>query len=131
LGWWKRSKKKIEIAVNPVTVKTELEQFLADDKATYEALRNTMFLDPKKPESSSKNIAEKAKKAEKETDPIVAAQLYEIAGSLAIYEGDAEKVTEYFGKCEKLLPQRKHPILKNPEHAVAKAQEYYQKYLKT
>jgi hypothetical protein len=50
---------------------------------------------------------------------------------LAIYEGDAEKVAEYFGKCEKLLPQKSYPILKNPEKAVAKAQDYYQKYLKT
>jgi hypothetical protein len=130
LGWWKRSKKIDEkLLVNPVTVKTELEQFLADDKTTYEALRRTMFLDPRKPESSSKDIADKAKKAEK--NPIVAGQLYDIAGSLAIYEGDAEKVAEYFGKCEKLLPQKSYPILKNPEKAVAKAQEYYQKYLKT
>jgi len=130
LGWWKRSKKKDEkMLVNPVTVKTELEQFLVNDKTTYEALRHTMFLDPRKPESSSKDIAEKAKKAEK--NPIIAGQLYEIAGSLAIYEGDVKKVVEYFGKCEKLLPQKSYPILENPEEAVAKAQEYYQKYLKT
>jgi len=30
----------------------------------------------------------------------------------------------------KLAPETKYPILKNPEKAVAKAQEYYRKYLK-
>lgn len=127
----RRSKKKDEPLMNPVTVKTDLEQFLADDKGTYEALRQTMFLDPRKPEASSSEIAEKAKKAEKDKDPLVVTQLYEEAGSLAIYEGDAEKVEEYFSKAQKMSPNRKYPILKNPEKAVAKAQEYYKKYLKT
>jgi hypothetical protein len=127
----RRSKKKDEPLINPVTVKTDLEQFLADDKATYEALRQTMFLDPRKPELTSSQIAEKAKKAEKDRDPLVVTQLYEEAGSMAIYEGDAEKVEEYFGKAQKMSPNRKYPILKNTDKAVAKAQEYYKKYLKT
>jgi hypothetical protein len=57
--------------------------------------------------------------------------LYEIAGGLAIYEGNVEKVVEFYSECERLSPDKKYPILKNPEKAVAKAQEYYQKYLKT
>lgn len=54
---------------------------------------------------------------------------YQIAGGLAIYEGDVEKVVEYFSKCEK-LSGASYPILKNPQKAVAKAQEYYEKFLK-
>jgi len=49
---------------------------------------------------------------------------------LAIHEGDVKKVIEYFSKCEKVSQGTKYPILKNPEKAVAKAQEYYKEYLK-
>jgi hypothetical protein len=125
-------KKKEKVIVENIVPKTELEQFLADDKETYEALRRTMFLDPRKTETTMREAAEKAKKAEKAEKPaVVLTQMYELAGGLAIYEGDAKKVAEYFGKCEKISPNRKYPILKNPEKAVAKASEYYQKYLKT
>ncbi len=133
MGLLNRLKRKKEHAVilEPVTTKTELEQFLADDREAYEALRHAMLLDPRKTETTMKDAAEKAKKAEKDgKKPAVVTQLYEVAGSMAIYEGDAKKVAEYFGKCEKISPERKYPILKNPEKAVAKAQEYYKKYLK-
>lgn len=126
-----RRGKEIKVELGPVTTTTDLEKFLADDKGTYEALRHVMFLDPRKAETTAKDAAEKAQKAEKDgRKPAVVTQLYEVAGSLAIYDGDAKKVAEYFGKCEKLSPGRKYLILKNPEKAVAKAKEYYEKYLK-
>jgi hypothetical protein len=123
-------KKDMEIA-KPATVVTDLERLCGDDKETFEALKQAMFLDPRNLETSLKDASERAKKGEKDKSPLLATQLYEIAGALAIYEGDAKKVAEYFGKCEKLSPQRKYPILNNPEKAVAKAQEYYKKFLKT
>jgi hypothetical protein len=110
---------------------TELEQLCGDDKETYEALVNTMFLDPRKIGISMKEAAENAEKFEKTEDLLRARTLYEIAGGLAIYEGNVEKVVEFYSECERLSPDKKYPILKNPEKAVAKAQEYYQKYLKT
>lgn len=115
----------------PATVITDLERLCSGDKETFEALKQTMFLDPRKLETSLGDAAEEAKRGEKEKVPMLATQLYEIAGGLAIYEGDAKKAAEYFGKCEKLSPQRKYPILNNPEKAIAKAQEYYKKFLKT
>jgi hypothetical protein len=107
---------------------TELEQLCVDDKETYEALIHAMFLDPKKIEISMRDAEEEAKKFEKAQDLVRARAMYEIAGGLAISEGDVDEVVEFFGKCEKLLPDNKYPILKNPEKAVAKAQEYYKKY---
>jgi hypothetical protein len=116
--------------VEPVKTVTQLEQFCGDDKMTCEALRNTMFLDPSKVGNSVKEAADNAKKAEKAKDLLRARIWYEIAGGLAIYEGDVKKVIEYFSECERISPNTKYPILKDPEKAVAKAQEYYQKYLK-
>ncbi|MEM3641364.1 MAG: hypothetical protein QXH37_05545 [Candidatus Bathyarchaeia archaeon] len=109
---------------------TELEKLCGDDKETYEAVLSTMFLDPRKIGVSMKEAAENAKKFEKEKDLTKARVWYQIAGGLAIYEGAVEKVVEYFSKCEKLSGES-YPILKNPEKAVAKAQEYYEKFLKS
>ena len=124
----KRRREGTEIKTEQQRQITELEQLCGDDKETYEALLNTMFLDPRKVGVTMKEAAETAKKFEKENDLVRAKVWYQIAGGLAIYEGDVEKVVEYFGKCEKLSGVS-YPILKNPEKAVAKAQEYYKKYL--
>jgi hypothetical protein len=124
----KRKKESVEIRTEQQRQITELEQLCGDDKETYEALLNTMFLDPRKVGVTMKEAAENAKKFEKENDLVRAKVWYQIAGGLAIYEGDVKKVVEYFSKCEKLSGVS-YPILKNPEKAVAKAQEYYKKYL--
>ncbi len=110
---------------------TELEKLCGEDKETYEALFNVMFLDPRKVGVSMEEAAENAKKFEKEKDFTRARLWYHIAGGLAIYEGNIKKVVEYFSKCEKLAPGPSYPILKNPEKAVAKAQEYYKKFLQS
>ena len=123
-----RKKKKVDIEIKKTI--TELEQLCGDDKDTYEALHHTMFLDPRKVGTSMKEAAENAKKSEKEKDFVKARTWYEIAGGLAIYEGNVKKVVEFFTECEKISQDTKYPILKNPEKAVEKAQEYYKKYLK-
>lgn len=126
----KRKEENVKVEVEPREVLTELEKLCGDDKETYEALINTMFLDPRRIKVSMKDAAENAKKFEKEKDLIKAKVWYQIAGGLAIYEGDVEKVVEYFSKCEKLSGVN-YLILKNPEKAVAKAREYYEKFLKS
>jgi len=103
---------------------------LANSQETYEALRNTMFLDPRKVDISLSDAAEQAKQHEKEGDLVKAKVWYEIAGGLAIHKGDVKKVAEYFKKCEGVAQGTKYTILKNPEEAVAKAQEYYKQFLK-
>jgi hypothetical protein len=107
---------------------TELEQLCADDKETYEALLPVMFLDPRKIETTVKQAADNAKRFEKDGDSISARMWYEVAGGLSLYEGNVKKVIEYYGSAEKVTGT-KYLILKNPEKAVAKAQEYYGKYL--
>ena len=123
----KKDKEKINNETAPTI--TELEQLCGDDKETYEALVHAMFLDPRKIEISIKDAVEDAKQFEKANDLVRARAMYEVAGGLAIYEGDLDKVVEFFGKCEELLPDKKYTILKNPEKAIAVAQEYYKKYL--
>lgn len=125
-----RKKKEKQKETKNIAAKSELEELCGNDKETYEALFNTMFLDPRKPEVSIKEAAEKARKFEKEKDLLNARVWYKIAGAMAIYEGNVKKVEEFFSKCEKLLPERKYKILKNLKKAVAKAQEYYKKCLK-
>jgi hypothetical protein len=107
---------------------TPLEQLCGDDKEIYDALLPVMFLNPKKIEASMKQAADNAKRYEKEKDMAGARMWYQIAGGLAIYEGNVRKVTEYFESLQRVTGQR-FLILRNPEKAVAKAQEYYQKYL--
>ena len=130
LDRFKRKEKEQKIQVESEKSLTELEQICGGDQETYEALSNAMFLDPRKIDASIGTAAKEAKKLEKAKDLVRARMWYEIAGGLAIYEGDAKKVIEYFSKSEKISPETKYPILKNPKKAVAKAQEYYKKYLK-
>jgi len=125
----KKKEEKVEVK-STKTIITELEQICGDDKETYEGLLNTMFLDPTKIGISMKEATENAKKSEKEKNLLKARIWYEIAGGLAIYEGNVKKVEEFFSECRKLSSDRKYQILKNPENALSKAQEFYKKYLK-
>lgn len=109
---------------------TDLEKFCKGDRELYEALRRTMLLDPRNVGLSMKDAEERAKESEKKGDTLRTLTWYETAGRLALYEGDVKKVEKYFGKCTELSPDRDYTILKIPEKAVNKAQEYYQKYLK-
>jgi len=125
-----RKKKKEEVKPLEETKKpTELEM-ICDDKEIYEALYNTMFLDPRKIGTSMKEAAKKAKEFEKSGDLIRARMNYKIALGLAIWEGNVKKVVDFAEKLQKISPNTSYSILKNPEKAVAKAQEYYKKYLK-
>ena len=127
----KQKKEEKNTDIEHTKIITELEQLCGDDKETYEALLNTMFLDPRKSGTSMKEAAENAKKYEKAKDLVKARMWYEIAGGLAIYEGNVKKVLEFFSEIEKISLDTKYTILKNPEKAVAKAQEYYKQYLES
>jgi hypothetical protein len=107
---------------------SELEQLAGNDRETYEALCSTMFLDPRKIETSLEQAADNAKKSEKAGDIARAGMWYEVAGGLAIYEGNVEKVVEHYTDAARVTG-RQYLILKNPEKAVAVAQEYYKKVL--
>ena len=125
-----RKKKKGGKPAEEAKKPTELEMLCGDDKETYEALLGTMFLDPRKTRTSMEEAAENAKKFEKAKDFVKAKTWYQTAGALAIYEGNVKKVIEFFSECQKISPNTSYSILKNPEKAIAKAQEYYRQYLK-
>jgi len=109
---------------------TDLQEVCGDDKEVYEALFETMYLDPRKIRMTIDQAVERAKDFEKEKNVHRARVFYDIAGGLAIYEGNAAKVKQLFSKSAKLNPDYPYPILTVPDKAVAKAKEFYDKYLK-
>jgi len=125
----RKKKEEVKFAASQEIKKTELEEICGDDRETYNALKETMFLDPRKIGTTMEDAEKKAKEFEKSGDTPKATSWYKIAGGVAIHEGKVKKVKEYFGACQR-LSGKEYLILKNPEEAVQKAQEYYQKYLK-
>lgn len=132
---WFRKKKEVESGerlmdeVEKERNLSDLEQICSNDNETYLALQKTMYLDPRKLDVTETEAVKRAKEYEKRGDKIRARVWYEVAGAIAIYKGSVTKVKKYFEKCAKLSPDREYPILKNPEKAVEKAQEYYKKCL--
>jgi hypothetical protein len=124
-GKGKGSQKTVAESVGVVT---PLQQLCVDDNETYNALFPVMLLDPRKVDASVKEAADQAKKSEKKKDFAGARMWYEIAGGLAIFEGNVKGVVDYYSAAERVTGQD-YLILKNPEKAVAKAQEYYKRYL--
>jgi hypothetical protein len=128
----RRKKEAVEEMKTETVEKTRLERICSDDEKTYDALRHTMFFDPRKISETLDDALEKAKAFEKQGHTERARIWYHVAGGLAIWKGDAAKVKQFFGKCEKLAPNMGYErITKIPEKAVAKAQEYYKTYLQT
>lgn len=74
-----------------VTGVSELEQICEGDKETYEALLQTMFLDPRKIDAPIKDAANNAKKFEKEKNPARARIWYDIARRTSHLSGKREK----------------------------------------
>ena len=128
----KSAKKKQTETKKPIVQQanklSNLQQLIGNDKETYEALKSAMFLNPKNVEYSMKQAAEHAKEAETKGDKPRAGMLYQVAGGLALYEGNVKKVVEYYSTAEKLTG-RHFAVLNSPEKAVAVAQEYYKRFL--
>ena len=129
LGWLRRKEKRrvnVEEKKSSEAERAEpdLKEICKDDPEAYEALYDTMLLSPELAGKSSDDAASEAEKQEEKGDIIGAAAKYRIAGGLAIYEGDIEKVKRYFSKYAELTG-RSMKILEIPERAVEKAREYY------
>ena len=126
-GLFRRKKKEdfFEEKTSSSSEELDLKKICSDDPEAYEALFDTMFLSPESIEMTSDRAAEKAEEHMKKGDTLSAAVNYRIAGGLAIYEGDVEKVKKYFSKYSELTG-KKLKILEIPERAVKKAREYYE-----
>ncbi|MCD6243517.1 hypothetical protein J7K06_07555 [Candidatus Bathyarchaeota archaeon] len=117
--------KENEKSVGP----TELEKLCKGNLEVYNALKDVMFLDPRKINVSIKDAVANAEKFKKEKDNLRAAMWYRMAGGLAIYNGKVSEVKKYFAEYAKLTG-REPKILKVLNEAVKVAREYYKKYLK-
>jgi len=124
----KKKENKVKEEVEKETGLTELEKLCIGDLEVFDALKDTMFLNPRKIDISLEDAVSKAKELEKAKDTLRAAIWYKIAGGLAIYEGNVSKVKECFSKYAELTKIRPK-ILEIPDKAVKRAQEYYKKYL--
>jgi hypothetical protein len=127
-----RQEKKVPEAQQPTKLElSELDKVCGDAKELCKALWHTMFYDPRKIGTSMDDAAKKAETFEKKGDKGQARIWYHVAGGLALWKGDVALVEEYFGKCAALAPEMEYkPITKMAEKAVAKAQQFYQEYLK-
>jgi len=120
----KRTAEEKKSSEETETAEPDLKKICMDDPEAYEALYDTMFLTPEMIGKSSEEAAGEAEKREEKGDIVGAAAYYKMAGGLAIYEGDVEKVKRYFGRYAELTG-RSMKILEIPERAVEKAREYY------
>jgi hypothetical protein len=137
LGKTRRGKEESK----PVTQQklTELEQFLINEPETYNALKDAIFLDPRKIKEPIDQIEKRASEYEKNKMFVEACMWYRILGGLSIYHGNVSKVRKYFTKAQEMAldaskspdmyPAYKIPkeylILKDPKTAVKRAQDFY------
>jgi hypothetical protein len=121
--------KRVATAAEKPTM-TDLEEMCGEDIEVYKALFETMYLEPRKIKYTIDQALERAKEFEKDKNAHRARVMYDIAGGLAIYEGNVAKVKLFFGKSAKLNPDYPYPILNVADRAVAKAKEFYEKHLK-
>jgi hypothetical protein len=126
-------KKKEEARASPKEAEREpglLEKLCSDDKALYEDLSWSMYLDPRG-KGTCAEAMKKAEAFEREQKKSEAAREYRQAGALALYEGNVDEVKRAFDKSAE-LSQRKLPRIREaPDKAVEIARHYYEKELKT
>ncbi|UCB59927.1 MAG: hypothetical protein JSW72_07370 [Candidatus Bathyarchaeota archaeon] len=127
---FKRKKEEEKLVSSQRVERSQLDQVCGNDKDLSEALWHTMFYDPTKINMTLDEAAKKAAAFEKNGESRRARVWYHIAGGLALWKGNTSKVKQYFGKCEKLAPDMYYGmIVKIPEKAVGKAQEFYKKFI--
>lgn len=121
--------KKKEKTVEEKRKPTGLEIICGEDKEAFQALSGTIFLTPQKMTETMREAAEKAEESLKKGNFANAHQYYLIAGGLAIFQGNAKKVREFYGALEKLTGVS-YPIIREEltQRALDKAREYYTKY---
>lgn len=128
LDRFRKKKEEVKIIESPKE-ETEFDRFFSKDPDVYDALKDFMFLDPRKIDIDLKEAEKRAGEFDKAGDKIRARVWYKIAGQLAIYEGNISKVKKLFKKYQELNPNVKLKILEIPDKAVKMAQEYYSRFL--
>lgn len=106
-----------------------LRELCGEDKALYEDLSWSMYLDPTG-KGTYEEAVEKAQKAEREGNRLDARIGYQHAGSLALYEKNAAGVKASFDKVAELSERKFQRIREVPEKAIKIVNQYYEKELK-
>jgi hypothetical protein len=119
----------------PPVQKTILDELCGGDKDLLEALSRTIMVNPEATlKEGIDSHVEKAQQYEKSGDIVRARVSYQVAGEIALYEGNAAQTQEFFKKAAEVDPNYSNKKLfdyfgkkKNAERAVSVAKEFYQK----
>jgi hypothetical protein len=126
LKWFPR-KKEEKVETLPAQEKpTLLQEICGQEKEVYEFLRNFLFLNPEMMKTNSDELIERARKEEEAGEKDKAMVSWRIAGGLALYEGNLEKVKLCFSQYER-LSGKDLKISEIAEKVLERAREYYQK----
>lgn len=131
----KKGKDKAEAHGPPPVQKTILDELCGNDKDLLDTLSRTIMVNP---EATLKEgidfYVEKAQQYEKSGDVVRARVSYQVAGEIALYEGNTAQTQEFFKKAAEADPNYSNKKLfdyfgkkKNAERAVAVAKEFYEK----
>jgi len=130
LRLWRKKEETRASPNEPEKEPTLLERLCGDDKALYEDLSFSMYLNPTGKGTCAQAIR-KAEAFEREAKKSEAAREYRQAGALALYEGNVGEVKRAFEKSAELSERKFLRIRELPDRAVEIAREYYEKELKT
>jgi len=119
MPFFRRKKKVAELVPEPVKNKSSLlEQLCGEDRALYEDMSGSMYLDPRG-QGTYEEAMKIAEKTEKEGNIDKAKRSYRHAGALALYEKNVEGVKIAFSKVGyKRIPEV-------PEKAIEIAHKHY------
>jgi hypothetical protein len=106
-----------------------LHELTSGDEELYQALSRLMFLDPAKVKTPLETLVSEAQDFENKGDRIRAELDYRIAGSMALYKGDADGLKTYFSKASAMSrdPRPEYDtLIKKSTQAVNVAKKFYE-----
>jgi len=112
-----------------VTVGSRLRDLCGSDEELYTALSRLLLLDPKKIVSPIETVLSEAQEYEMKGNRLRAEVSYRVAGSMALWKGDAEGVRKYFTKASAFAGEARpeyQAITKRSDDAVSIATKYYE-----
>jgi len=132
LGLGKSKQKDPSLAANPESLAaTRLRELCGGDSELFGAMSRLMFLDPKRIMIPIDSVLKEAQVQEAQGNKLRAEVGYRIAGGIALSNGDADGVNQYFSRAVSFAGDS-HPeyqiILKRSSEAVAIARKYYEEF---
>jgi hypothetical protein len=106
-----------------------LHELASGDEELYQALSRLMFLDPAKIKTPLERLVSEAQDFENKGDRLRAELDYRIAGSIALYKGDADALKTYFSKASAMTrdPRPEYDtLIKKSTQAVNVAKKFYE-----